>query len=157
MNIEILLAALPDYAKDMRLNLVSLLQSDAEQELSAKQIVALALVSAYATQNSLLIQLVQEQAATVLSNEEIASTKAAATIMAMNNIYYRFVHLAEDAEIQALPARLRMNILANPGIDKVDFELLSLAVSAINGCGMCIKTHVKALAKTGVQKTACFG
>ena len=72
--------------------------------------------------------------------------------MAMNNIYYRFLHLVEDDEYQAMPARLRMNILANPGIDKLDFELLSLAVSAINGCGLCISAHEKKLRAHGFTR-----
>jgi alkyl hydroperoxide reductase subunit D len=70
----------------------------------------------------------------------------------MNNIYYRFLHLVEDAEYQAMPARLRMNILANPGIDKLDFELLSLAVSAVNGCGLCISSHEKKLRAHGYTR-----
>lgn len=70
----------------------------------------------------------------------------------MNNIYYRFLHLVEDGEYQQMPARLRMNILGNPGISKVDFELLSLAVSAINGCGMCIVAHERALRKHEVSR-----
>jgi alkyl hydroperoxide reductase subunit D len=72
--------------------------------------------------------------------------------MGMNNIYYRFLHLVEDSEYQAMPARLRMNILANPGIDKLDFELLSLAVSAVNGCGLCISSHEKKLRAHGYTR-----
>jgi len=72
--------------------------------------------------------------------------------MGMNNIYYRFLHLVEDAEYQQLPARLRMNVLANPGIDKQDFELLSLAVSAINGCGTCVASHERQLRQHGMSR-----
>ena len=53
-----------------------------------------------------------------------------------------------------MPARLRMNVLANPGIDKNDFELLSLAVSAVNGCGMCVTSHDKTLRTHGVSREA---
>ncbi len=70
--------------------------------------------------------------------------------MAMNNIYYRFVHLASNKEYATMPARLRMNVIANPGVDKADFELWSLAVSAINGCGACIDAHEKVLTEAGV-------
>jgi alkyl hydroperoxide reductase subunit D len=70
--------------------------------------------------------------------------------MAMNNIYYRFVHLASNKEYGAMPARLRMNVIGNPGVDKADFELWSLAVSAINGCGACIDAHEKVLQDAGV-------
>ena len=71
--------------------------------------------------------------------------------MGMNNIYYRFVHLVGDPEYGTLRANLRMNAMANPGGDKVDFELASLAVSAINGCGMCLESHEKTLRKHGLS------
>ena len=58
----------------------------------------------------------------------------------MNNIYYRFAHLVATRDYKTLPAKLRMNAMAKPGVDKVDFELWSLAVSAINGCGMCLES-----------------
>ena len=74
--------------------------------------------------------------------------------MAMNNIYYRFTHLASNKEYAGLPARLRMNVLANPGVPKVDFELWSLAVSAINGCGTCIDSHEKVLREAGMASDA---
>ena len=67
--------------------------------------------------------------------------------MAMNNVYYRFVHLASNPEYGTLPAKLRMNIIASHGIEKADFELFSLAVSAMNGCGLCIDSHEKVLAR----------
>ncbi len=68
--------------------------------------------------------------------------------MAMNNVYYRFTHLAGNQEYRNMPAKLRMNVIGATGIDKIDFELFSLAVSAINGCGMCIDAHV-AVAEEG--------
>ena len=74
--------------------------------------------------------------------------------MGMNNIYYRFLHLVEDAEYQTMPARLRMNVIGNPGIDKLEFELLSLAVSAVNGCGMCVTSHERKLREGGTSREA---
>ena len=71
--------------------------------------------------------------------------------MGMNNIYYRFLHLVEDGEYQTMPARLRMNVIGNPGIDKLDFELISLAVSAVNGCGLCVTSHEQKLREEGVE------
>jgi alkyl hydroperoxide reductase subunit D len=85
-----------------------------------------------------------------LSPEALQAAKAAAAIMAMNNIYYRFVHLAASPDYKTLPARLRMNVIGKPGVEKVDFELWSLAVSAINGCGMCIDSHERELRKAGL-------
>ena len=79
---------------------------------------------------------------------------AAAALMAMNNVYYRFVHLASTTDYQTMPARLRMNALAKPGVEKADFELWSLAVSAVNGCGMCIESHEKVLREHGVSREA---
>ena len=72
----------------------------------------------------------------------------------MNNVYYRSLHLISNGEYKTLPARLRMNVLANPGVDKVDFELWSTAVSAINGCGMCLDAHEGELKAHGVPATA---
>ena len=73
--------------------------------------------------------------------------------MAMNNIYYRFTHLVSDKDYLKMPAKLRMNIIGNPGVDKIDFELYSLAVSAINGCGLCIDSHVKQLINSNIDKS----
>jgi alkyl hydroperoxide reductase subunit D len=85
-----------------------------------------------------------------LSPEALNAAKAASAIMGMNNVYYRAVHLLSNPEYGTLPARLRMNVLANPGVEKVDFELWSTAVSAVNGCGMCLDAHEAELKKHGV-------
>jgi alkyl hydroperoxide reductase subunit D len=71
--------------------------------------------------------------------------------MAMNNVYYRFVHLASNPEYGTMRAGLRMNFIGSPGIEKDDFELFSLAVSAMNGCGACIDSHEKLLREHGVK------
>jgi alkyl hydroperoxide reductase subunit D len=71
--------------------------------------------------------------------------------MGMNNIYYRFLHLVEEPEYGTLRAGLRMNAMTNPGGDKIDFELASLAVSAVNGCGKCLESHEKTLRKHGLS------
>ena len=68
----------------------------------------------------------------------------------MNNVYYRSLHLISNPEYRTLPARLRMNVIANPGVEKVDFELWCTAVSAVNGCGMCLDAHEAELKKHGV-------
>jgi len=84
------------------------------------------------------------------SAEGMTSAKAAAAMMGMNNIYYRSLHIMHNQEYRTLPARLRMNILANPGVEKLDFELWCTAVSAINGCGACLDSHEQTLKKDGV-------
>ena len=80
------------------------------------------------------------------------AAKAAAAVMAMNNVYYRFTHLVEKPDYSTMPARLRMNVIGNPGVDQLDFELWSLAVSAINGCGKCIESHEHEVISKGATK-----
>ncbi len=139
---------LPDYAKDQRLNVSSLV---AEQLLTDQQKWGTFVACAHACAYKPLIDAVEEEAATKLTPEAMNAARAAASVMAMNNIYYRFTHLASRAEYRTMPAKLRMNVIGAPGIDKADFELFSLAVSAINGCGMCIDAHDKVLAGHGVS------
>lgn len=152
MTIQDIRSQLPDYAKDTKLNLGKLVSGDEVEGLSVNQAYGIALASAYSTKNTTLVNAVSAQISDSLSEDEINAAKAAATIMGMNNVYYRFVHLVSDKDYQTMPANLRMNIIANPGIEKVDFELMSLAVSAINGCGMCIDAHVREVAKAGISK-----
>ena len=154
MNIEAIRDALPDYARDLRLNLGSVLTTQGAPGLTARQIWGTALASALASRNATLITAIEHAARAELDAAQIDGAKAAAAIMAMNNIYYRFLHLTGDADYQTMPARLRMNVIGNPGIDKLDFELYSLAVSAINGCGLCIEAHEKQLRKHEVSREA---
>jgi len=151
MTIDAIKEALPDYAKDLRLNLSSLLSDGV---LTEQQRWGTLLATALAARNLALIAAISAEAAQHLAPPAIAAAKAAASIMAMNNIYYRFTHLASDPDYATMPARLRMNVIANPGVDKADFELWSLAVSAINGCGTCIDAHDQVLRKAGVSREA---
>ena len=144
--------SLPDYARDLKLNLGSVLTREGAPGLSERQIWAVALASAIAARNNAFTRAIEAAAQQHLDAAHLQAARAAAVIMGMNNIYYRFLHLVEDAEYQSMPARLRMNILANPGIDKLDFELLSLAVSAINGCGLCITSHERKLRSHGITR-----
>jgi alkyl hydroperoxide reductase subunit D len=150
--IDSLRETIPDFAKDIRLNLGSVLTPEGAPDLTPNQIHGIALASAYTTQNAELVEVLENQAALILSDAEKLAAKSAASIMAMNNIYYRFVHLIGDAEFKSLPAKLRMNVIGQPGIPKADFELYALAVSAINGCGMCMEAHVHEVVKGGVTK-----
>lgn len=154
MTIEQLKNALPEYAKDIKLNLASVLDETGSPGLTQKQILSIVLASAYATRNQEVIATATQHAREQLNNDEIRAAKAAATIMAMNNIYYRFTHAMTDAAYATLPANLRMSVMANPGGDKVSFELSSLAVSAINGCAKCMNAHGTLLEKTGASKQA---
>lgn len=152
MNLEQLKKEIPDYAKDIKLNLGNVLNETGAPGLNQKQIISIALASAYATRNAELISAAIQWANEHLSKEEVDAAKSAVTIMAMNNIYYRFTHSMEDPAYQAMPANLRMNVMVNPGTDKVSFELSCLAVSAINGCVKCMNAHAMQLEKAGTSK-----
>lgn len=154
MSLETLRQAMPDYAKDIKLNLSKVLSEEGAEGLTLNQIYMTALASSYATKNEKLIKDITAEVSETLSDAEINAAKAAATIMGMNNIYYRFVHLSSDKSYASMPANLRMNVIANSGVDKIDFEVMSLAVSSINGCGMCIDSHAQMLEKAGLSKTA---
>jgi lipoyl-dependent peroxiredoxin subunit D len=146
--------AIPDYARDLKLNLGSVLTTTGAPGLSEKQIWGVALAAAIASRNPELTRDVEQLASAHLDGAYLSGARAAAAIMGMNNIYYRFLHLVEDPEYAQLPARLRMSVIGNPGIDKVDFELLSLAVSAINGCGTCVAAHERQLRKHELSREA---
>ena len=151
MSLETLKNRLPDYAKDVKLNLSSLAS---EAALTPQQRAGTFIASAIASRNLETIADLTAEFGPQLSPEALQAAKAAAAIMGMNNVYYRFVHLASAADYKTMPARLRMNVIANPGVDKADFELWSLAVSAVNGCGMCIDAHEHELRKAGLSTEA---
>jgi len=145
MNFDALRELIPSYAKDLSLNLGSLA---GETTLNPQQLQGTFLASAYAVGTTAVVKAI-EAAAVDLSPEARDAARSAAAIMGMNNVYYRALHLMENQEYRTLPARLRMNILGNPGAPKLDFELWSTAVSAINGCGACLDAHEGELRKHG--------
>ena len=118
MSIDTLKSAIPDYAKDLKLNLSSLAT---DESLNEQQLWGSFLASAIASRNDVVIKAISEEAAGYLSAVAFDAAKAAAAIMGMNNIYYRFVHLSSNKAYQTMQAKLRMNIIGNPGVDKVDF------------------------------------
>ena len=148
MSIDALREQIPDYAKDIRLNLGTLSN---ETTLSDQQKWGAFYASALATGQGDVINAVAGEIADKLSDEAKTAAKSAAAIMAMNNVYYRATHLMSASDYQTLPAKLRMNVIGNPGVEKVDFELWSLAVSAINGCGMCLDSHEKVVRQAGLS------
>lgn len=139
-----------EYSKDIRLNLSTLLTPEGAPGLSQKQILLVALACAYATRSRTLVDTIRADSTAMIGDAEVEAAKGAATIMAMNNVFYRTQHLSENPELKKLPARLRMNFIGKPGIDKPDFELACLAVSAIAGCGVCINSHVNEAVKAGL-------
>jgi alkyl hydroperoxide reductase subunit D len=146
MSLDNLRASLPEYARDIRLNLGSLA---AETVLNEEQLAGTFLVSALAARNPVVTAAITAAFAPRLSPEALEAARAAAAIMAMNNIYFRFTHLV-GGDYGTLPVRLRMNVMAKPGVDRATFELWSIAVSAINGCGMCMEGHEKAVRRHGL-------
>jgi len=140
--------ALPDYAKDLRLNLTSILS---DQLLGDERKNGLLLACAHGSGYKPLVEAAEAEVAGKISDAYANAARGAAALMAMNNVYYRFVHLVANPEYGNLPARLRMNFIGQHGIAKDDFELFSLAVSAMNGCGMCIDSHERVLLEHGVK------
>lgn len=146
MSFSALLDRIPDYAKDIKLNLSSILTEDT---LNPQQLYGTIVATALAARNPEVIAAANALGTEHLGPEALDAARAAHAIMAMNNIYYKFTGMVTNPEYKTMQARLRMNILANPGVDKGDFELWSLAVSAINGCKFCLDSHEAKLVKSG--------
>ncbi len=148
MSIDTLKDRLPDYARDLKLNLSGLA---AEPTLGAQQRAGSFVAAAIASRNPEVTEAILAAFGPELSPEAMQAAKAAAAIMGMNNIYYRFVHLASAPDYKTMPAKLRMNVIGKPGVEKADFELWCLVVSAVNGCGQCIDSHERELRKAGLS------
>jgi len=144
MSLEALRETIPDYARDIRINLSQIINDGL---LSDQQKWGAILAAAHATGFAPLIRAAGADAEARLSTAAIAAAKSAAALMAMTNTYYRALHAMKDGEYATLRTGLRMNVLADPGVDKGDFEFWSLVVSALNGCGMCIDAHEEELRK----------
>lgn len=154
MSLELFKDQLGDHARDARVNLGNALTEEGSPGLSLLQIHGTALACVYATGSVALREALEAEFTSQLPQEVIAAAKAAASIMSMNNVYYRFMHLAEDEELAKLPAKLRMQVIGKPPIDKPSFEVMCLAVSALAGCGNCIKAHIHEIRKAGLTNDA---
>lgn len=143
MSLEVLAQALPPYARDLVHNLCCLA---GEEALTVQQKWGAFLAAAHAAGERGLIEAVETAAlAEGLTREAADAAKGAAAIMGMNTVYYRSLSLLANKDYKAMPSRLKMTLIANPGVDKVDFELWCLAVSAVQGCGACLDSHEKEL------------
>jgi alkyl hydroperoxide reductase subunit D len=147
MSIQALKDRLPEYAKDLKLNLSTLAN---ESTLNDAQKAGTFIATAIASRNPDVIEAVVAEFGPRLEPSALTAAKAAAAVMGMNNVYYRFLHLSDSDDYTKLPAKLRMNVIGNPGTARADFELWSLAVSAVNACGRCISAHEKVLREAGV-------
>ena len=148
MSVENLKDALPEYAKDLKLNLGSITRSTV---LDQEQLWGTLLASAAATRNTQVLAEIGAEAANYLSAEAYQAALGAASIMGMNNVFYRGRGFLEGQYDDLRPG-LRMNIIANPGVDKANFELWSFAVSSINGCSHCMVSHEHALREAGMSR-----
>jgi alkyl hydroperoxide reductase subunit D len=146
---ETLYSVFPDYARDLKLNLQNVLK---QEELTEQQTWGTAVASAIASRNPEVTTAILEEAARRLPPQALYAAQAAAAVMGMNNIYYRFQHLADNDKYGQIPARLRMQVIRSHGSDPVDFELWCVAVSAINGCGACVASHEKTLREKGMRE-----
>lgn len=142
-----LAAGMPDTAKDIRLNVTAVLQ---QSSLSPAQRFGTALAVAWSLGDHALAGAIVADAGDQLPAGTAADAQAAAALMAMNNVYYRFRHMVAKPEYEQLPPRLRMQRLSAPAGDKVDFELFALAVSAVNGCATCVQAHERVVTAGGL-------
>lgn len=149
--LESLRDELPELAKDIRLNLQGVLQ---EGSLTPQQRWGVAVACAAAARNERLRRAVVADALEAVGQEAVDDGLAAAALMAMNNVYYRFRHVVEKESYATRPARLRMTRIARPSTNKLDFELFCLAVSAINNCQACVRSHERAVIEGGIGEEA---
>lgn len=150
MSIDQLKDRLPDHAKDLRINLGAIAGSTV---LTPQQAWGTALTAAVTSRNAEVVRAIAAAASEHLSPEATAAANGAASIMGMNNIYYRFLHMmGEGSDYHQIPARLRMQIIGKPGVDHVDFELWCLAASAITGCEQCVRSHEASVRQKGGSK-----
>jgi len=136
-------AMIPDWAKDIRLNLDGTI---ARSSLKTDDATGVALAAAYAARSSTLINAFK----TGLSDADVGGVLTAAALMGMNNTYYPFVEMSGDGQLKTLPAQLRMNAYAtHGGIDQARFELFALAASIVGKCNFCVNSHYANLKKAG--------
>lgn len=142
------------YLRDLKLNLTSTLTSE---QLTAKECALLGLSIAVNNNNTVLTRFftryAHEQGATAAETAEAAGC---ASLLASNNVFYRFRHFTQKEKYTQLPARIRMQLMMKPVTGKEFFELLSLAVSAVNGCEMCVNAHEDSLIKLGTTEERIF-
>ncbi len=151
MTLDQIRDALPETARDIKLNLQSVLTSTV---LTPAQLWGVAVTAAATARSPVLRDAILTSARAQVDATVIDDALAAAALMAMNNVYYRFRHQVGKDVYNTKPARLRMNRLVKPATNKTDFELFSLAASAINGCEMCVRSHEHEVVAGGLSEEA---
>jgi alkyl hydroperoxide reductase subunit D len=142
------------YLRDLKLNFTSTLTSE---HLSAKECALIGLSTAINNNNDPLTvyytQYAEEQGATAA---ETGEASGCASLLASNNVFYRFRHFTQKEKYTQIPARIRMQLMMKPVTGKEFFELMSLAISAVNGCEMCVNAHEDSLIKMGTTEERIF-
>ncbi len=139
-----------DAMKDTKINFDRVLMED--NALTPTQTALIALSCGYALRDKNLLAEINNRFAHYATENLVYAAKICSSLMAMNNIYYRFTHLVKDQSFSAMNPMLRMSGLGNHGMNQIDFELAALAVSALNGCGMCMDAHTEKLKKEQASK-----
>lgn len=145
MSIDVVLGSLDEFARDTKINFKKLIE--VEGNPLGNSILSIVYATAISVVPSDAMRDIIVELAAQLDDKTIQAAKIAMATMSMNNIYYRFTHLSEDDALMKMPAGLRMQSMRQHDVDDVLFELMSLAVSALNGCGMCIQAHIQTLKK----------
>lgn len=142
------------YVADLKINFKNSFDS---AQLSKKEVALLGVALAVNAGNKVLKQFFRDNALTEGASEaEIADAVACASLLSANNVFYRFRHFVNKEKYNEIPARIKMNIMARPVVGKEFFELISLAVSAVNGCEMCVKAHENSLIELGSKEERIF-
>lgn len=152
MTIEEFAELLPDYAYDMKQNLVFVLGNQEPSAITNKNRAAVALAAAMTTNSKTLVTAIEHYTEQFLTETEIKGVKIAHSLMSMTNIYYRFLHISDNKEYKFMPPDLKMNAKRKPGLDQISYELAALGVSAINNCKACIDYHELSLRRMHVSK-----
>ncbi|BBB59244.1 alkyl hydroperoxide reductase AhpD [Undibacterium sp. KW1] len=147
--LNLIKSRIPDYAKDIRLNIDGTI---ARSSLEGNDAVGVALAAAFAAKSTVIIEAIKSSGA--ITPEEINAALTAAALMGMNNVWYPYVEMADDADLKTQAAQLRMNAYAtNGGVDKRRFEMYALSASIIGKCHFCVKSHYELLKKEGMSTT----
>lgn len=142
------------YLADLKLNFKNSFESE---YLTKKEIALLGLALAVNANNKTLRAFFTENAREAeVPAEAIAEAVACASLLSANNVFYRFRHFLGKDKYNEIPARIKMNIMARPVTGKEFFELISLAVSAVNGCELCVKSHEASLIELGSKEERIF-
>ena len=142
------------YVADLKLNFKNSFESE---HLSKKEVALLGVALAVNASNRVLKRFFSDNAITEGATEaEVAEAVACASLLSANNVFYRFRHFVNKEKYNEIPARIKMNIMARPVGGKEFFELMSLAVSAVNGCEMCVKSHEQSLIELGSKEERIF-